>query len=319
MTPDIAVSIINYRTGPMTLDCLRATLNDLEGLNASVCIVDNASGDGSADLIAEWIAANSTSVPVRLIRSETNSGFSGGHNQTLRAVPARHYLLLNSDGYPRRGMARALLEAARTAPDRTGIFAPRIEHQDGVHQVSCFRFHSVASELARGANTGLVSRVLGHATVALGTDPDPRDIEWVSFACVMLKGDMVADIGDMDEGYFLYFEDAEYGLRARRAGWSIAWCPQAKAVHLRGGSGPVKSLAKARRRLPRYYYASRSRFFAQKGGRAALMAANLAWYLGRAIALARVVLLRRPPPAVAAEWRDIWTNVLSPLKPGPRP
>ena len=79
--------------------------------------------------------------------------------------------------------------------------------------------------------------------------PDPAEIGWASFACILLRGEMVSAIGPMDEGYFLYFEDAEYCLRARRAGWRVAYVPEARVVHFRGGSGPVKALARARTEL----------------------------------------------------------------------
>jgi GT2 family glycosyltransferase len=120
----------------------------------------------------------------------------------------------------------------------------------------------------------------------------------------------------MDEGYFLYFEDAEYCLRARRAGWGIALAPDAVAVHFRGGSGPVKALARARRRLPPYYYASRTRFFRQAYGPLGPVLANLMWGAGRLIAQMRRLTGRAVPTASASEARDIWTNALHPL--GPR-
>jgi GT2 family glycosyltransferase len=317
----LVVSIINYRTAEMTLDCVRSVLDDLRGgadggrIDGHVVVTDNASGDGSAERIAGWIAAQPAGTPVTLIRSEVNTGFSGGHNIGMGARMADFYLPLNSDAHLRPGFCATMLAAAAAAP-RAGLFAPRIEHEDGTPQVSAFRFASPASEFARGANTGWVTRMMRGRLVALGPDPDPDAIEWASFACILLRGDMVRALGPMDEGYFLYFEDAEYCLRARRAGWRIAWVPGARAVHHRGGSGPVKSLQKARRRMPPYYYASRTRFLYQAHGRAGLWAANAAWAAGRALAQTRRLLGRRPNPIAEAEGRDIWTNASRPL--GPR-
>jgi hypothetical protein len=152
--------------------------------------------------------------------------------------------------------------------------------------------------------------------VPLGPDPDPEEIDWASFACILLNGAMVREIGPMDEGYFLYFEDAEYCLRARRAGWRVLRCPEAVAVHFRGGSGPVKSLAARKKRLPAYYYSSRTRFLYQAHGRAGLWAANILWVLGRGIAEMRRIIGRKEINFCEAEARDIWTNVRTPL--GPR-
>lgn len=315
MTPRIAVSIINYRTADLTLACIASARAALEGLEGHIVVVDNASGDGSAEIIADRIAALPEGVPVTLVRSATNTGFSGGHNQGIAATHADLYLLLNSDAVLREGFFQALL-AAEAAHPEAGLFAPRIAYDDGTPQHSAFRFASPGSEFIRGANTGWVTAMLRRWDIPLGTDPDPGKIGWASFACIALRRTMIDAIGPMDEGYFLYFEDAEYCLRARRAGWRIAWVPEAVAVHFRGGSGPVKALAAARKRMPGYYYASRTRFLYQAHGRLGLLAANVAWFAGRALAQFRRLFGKPVEPANEAEGRDIWINMQSPL--GPR-
>lgn len=307
----IVVSIINYRTGELTLDCLQSVLDDLADIDGHVVITDNASGDGSAERIAAWIDAH-PDAPVTLVRSATNTGFSGGHNQGVAAAKAGLYLLLNSDAVLRPRFFRTILAAAEANP-RAGLFAPRIAYEDGTPQVSTFRFASPASEFIRGANTGWVTQALKRREVAIGPDPDPAQIEWASFACIALRREMIDEIGPMDEGYFLYFEDAEYCLRARRAGWHIAWVPQAVAVHFRGGSGPVKALAAAKKRMPPYYYASRTRFLYQAHGRAGLLAANAAWFAGRSLAQTRRLFGKPVHPSNQNERRDIWINAATPL------
>lgn len=315
MQNKLVISIINYKTGALTLNCVRSVLDDIGDLDVRIVVVDNASGDGSAEEIADWIAAQPAGTPVSLLRSPTNSGFSGGHNQVMAAAEAEYYLVLNSDAVLRPGFLRAILTAADAHP-QAGLIAPQIETDEGDIQVSCFRFHGPASELMRGAQTGPVTRLLRHRVVALEPPVDPALIEWSSFACILLRARMVQQIGPMDEGYFLYFEDAEYCLRARRAGWGIVQETGAVMVHFRGGSGPVKALEKARKRLPPYFYASRSRFLYQAHGRLGLLASNAAWYLGRAIAHARLLLGKSVPPATQNEASDLWINAMTPL--GPR-
>jgi GT2 family glycosyltransferase len=312
MTCRIAISIINYCTADLTINCVRSVLKDIGALPAQVVIVDNASGDGSADRIADWIGTLPDTAPVTLVRSPLNTGFSGGHNLGIAAVAAETYLVLNSDAILRPGFLHAILAVADAHPE-AGLIAPRIETEDGAVQVSQFRFHSPWSELIRGAETGPVTKVLKHHVVALSPPADPAEVEWASFACILLRGSMVKALGPMDEGYFLYFEDAEYCLRARRAGWRIALAPEAVAVHFRGGSGPVKAKARARKRLPAYYYRSRSRFLAQAHGHAGLLLANLGWHLGRGIAAARRIAGKPVPPAIEREARDIWTQFRAPL------
>ena len=308
----LAVSIINYRTGAMTCRAVASVLEALGQRDARVVVVDNGSGDGSADEIADWIA-KCGDARVRLVRSHTNSGFSGGHNQGMAAAPgAEFYLILNSDALLRPDFFDAILPVAEANP-RAGLFAPRLEWEDGEAQVSLFRFASPASELIRGAGSGPVTKLLGRHVVALGLDPDPEAIEWASFACILLRGRMVRELGPMDEGYFLYFEDAEYALRARRAGWGVVAAPAARAVHFRGGSGPVKKMQAARARLPEYYWRSRARFLAQAHGPLGPALGNLAWAAGRVLTQGRRLTGRGVAPPHESEWRDIWTGMARPL------
>lgn len=331
---EIVVSIINYKTADMTMDCVRSVLADLEGdppeeagadaprrapVDGHVVVVDNASGDGSDRVLAEWIEAETAarraegrSFPVSLVASPVNTGFSGGHNLGIGAMAARFYLVLNSDALLRPGFCATILETARAHP-RAGLVAPRIEHEDGVQQTSCFRVPSPASEVIRGANTGPVTRLLKSADVPLDMPPPAGGIGWASFACILLRGEMVAELGPMDEGFFLYHEDTEYCLRARRAGWQIVYDGRPRAVHFRGGSAPVKGLARERKRLPAYYYASRSRLLYLAHGRAGLLLANLGWTAGWLLSRLRGALGRPNPNANAHEARDIWINFLTPL------
>lgn len=316
MTRDIAISIINFRTPDLTIGCAQSVLGQItDDVDAEIVIVDNCSDDGSVEKLSAWIASLPDSIPIRLVAAKTNSGFSGGHNQAMAAISARYYLILNSDAVLRPGFLPRILDAATADPD-AGFIAPRLEGEDGVLQTSCFRFPSPFSELIRGANSGPVTRLFRAYDVPLGAEPDPAAIDWASFACILVNGAMMDEIGPMDEGYFLYFEDAEYCLRGRRAGWRVRQCPDAVAVHFRGGSGPVKALAYAGKRLPRYYYSSRTRFFYQAYGYAGLWAANLLWLAGRGIAGLRRLAGRRRNNFRQSEIVDIWTNVWTPL--GPR-
>jgi len=308
----LGVSVINYRTAQLTIQCIASVLADFGDTDGHICVVDNNSGDGSAKEIADWIAAQKPVVPVTLVYSATNTGFSGGHNQGIGAHQADYYLVLNSDAILRPGFCRAILDAADSAP-QCGLFAPRIEYDDGKQQVNCFRLPSPASELIRGAATGPITRMLQAYDTSLAMPPAPGAIGWASFACILLRHEMLTGVGLMDEGYFLYFEDTEYCLRAARAGWKIAHVPEARVVHFRGGSGPVKELAGARKRLPAYFYASRARLFYQAYGRVGLIAANILWMLGRLIANLRRFIGKPVPKANQAELCDIWINTLTPL------
>jgi N-acetylglucosaminyl-diphospho-decaprenol L-rhamnosyltransferase len=316
---DIAVVILNYRTGQLSIDAARSALDDAGDFDLRVVIVDNCSGDGSADLIEAWIEALDPSTPVTLIRAGTNGGVSAGNNIGMAAVRARYYLLLNSDAIVRPGATRRLVDALESRPD-AGIAGPRLEYLDGEPQFSCFRLPSPANELIRGARTGPVTAALKRYDLPLGLDPEPGSIGWVSFAGVLLRGAMIDSVGPMDEGFFLYSEDVEFCARAGRAGWEIVHEPAAHIVHLKGGSGPAKKLAAANARVPRYVYASRTRVLYRIHGRWGLLAANLLWTLGAGVAALRWIGGKPGPFCAKREPLDIWTNFLDPLgdsgKPG---
>ena len=174
---DVLVSIINYKTADLTIACVASVLADFaqdpaRPINGRIVVVDNASGDGSAEKIADWIATDASDAPVTLVKSETNTGFSGGHNQGINAGQARFYLVLNSDAILRPGFCATILEAAARHP-KAGLIAPRLEDDDGTPQISCFRLPTPASELIRGAQTGLITRALSRYDMPLGVDPAP--------------------------------------------------------------------------------------------------------------------------------------------------
>ncbi|MEM6635706.1 MAG: glycosyltransferase family 2 protein [Pseudomonadota bacterium] len=312
--PSVTVSIINYRTPELTLASVASVLDEAEISVADlrIAIVDNASNDGSVDAILNWIEARKSDTQIDLICSQTNSGFSGGHNHAIAAHKSDFFLLLNSDATLGSGSIDALLEGMRESPD-VGLVGPRIVDEDGASQNGGFRFASPTSELVRGASTGPVTRLLSKSVVALGPEPDPYEIDWISFACVLIRDEMIKRIGPMDEGYFLYFEDAEYCLRAGRAGWKLRFQPVAEVCHLQGASGSAMALSKARRRMPAYFYASRTRFLFQKHGHFGLLLANICWHLGRLLAHLRILVGKPVPAAHRSEALDIWTNFLTPL------
>lgn len=314
----LAVVIINFRTPDLVASCLDSLLGQLRAPDHAVVIVDNASCDGSAERLEHWMAANDRHGLVQLICSEHNLGFSGGNNLGIRARNADYYLLLNSDTIVRPGAIAALLKTAESNTD-AGIISPRLEWPDGLAQESCFRFPTPVSEFIAAAQTGPITSLLKRFDVPLAARDTIVRPCWTSFACVLLRKEMLDEIGLMDEGFFLYFEDVEYCRRAGAADWEVVHNPAARVVHLRGGSSPVKRLSARQKALPRYYYESRSRFFFVAYGRLGLTLANTLWWLGRCVSKGRELVGRRPPSLPKRQWRDIWTNWLYPIRSCSRP
>ncbi|MCR9140515.1 MAG: glycosyltransferase [Alphaproteobacteria bacterium] len=117
MPASVTISIIEPRTADLTLGCLRSVLAELSGIDGQVVIVDNASGDGSAEEIAAWIDAQPANLPVKVMPSETHSGFAGGHNKGMVDPPVGRCLVLNSDAVLRLGFLKTTLEAAQANRD----------------------------------------------------------------------------------------------------------------------------------------------------------------------------------------------------------
>ena len=310
----LSIVIVNYRTPLLVIDCLATLLPELAELAARVVVVDNHSGDESPGIIRQWLATHDPGNKVLLVQSATNSGFAGGNNTGIKAMAAEFYLLLNSDTLMRSGSIKKLLETAARFPG-AGLVSPRLEWPDGEGQESCFRFHTPYSELIGAAQTGLIERCLKNYIVAMPVQNQIARPQWTSFACVLIRGEVFGRIGLLDDGYFMYFEDVEFCHRARKAGWGIVHNPDARVVHLRGGSSPVKERTRQKKRLPKYFHASRTRLFCQLYGWPGLTAANLMWWLGRLVSKARQIMGRADKAAIERQWLDIWTNWLHPLRP----
>jgi N-acetylglucosaminyl-diphospho-decaprenol L-rhamnosyltransferase len=310
----LAAIIINYKTPDLVAQCLSSLLTQLEDTSFRVVVVDNCSGDDSVAAIEDWITANDHANIVQLIASETNVGFSGGNNLGIRAADADYYLLLNSDTIVRPEAVAKLLATAESNR-QAGIVSPRLEWPDGTPQVSCFRYLSPIGEFIGAARTGAITAILKHFDVPLPLSETIVKPDWTSFACVLLRREMLDRIGLMDDGFFMYFEDVEFCRRARKAGWEILHDPRARVIHLRGGSSPVKKNTLERKRLPRYYYMSRSRYFYLAYGRLGMTLGNVLWSMGRGVSKCRELLERRERGVPEKEWRDIWTNWIRPHYP----
>ncbi len=301
---NLAIVIINYRTGGMTVDCLASLEAEQQRVQFQVVVVDNASADESPDYIEQTIVDREWGRWVQLLRSEVNAGFSAGNNLGIASIHANAYLLLNSDTIVNPNAIYNLLGGMYRHPE-AGLFGPRLIGSDSDAQTSCFRFPSFFSEVIRGACTGPVTRLLQRWNVSLPVMNQPMETPWISFAAVLIRREVLEKVGLMDDGYFMYFEDMDYCRRAQNAGWKIQFCPDSEIVHLQGQSSRLQELNASRQRRPTYYYAARSRYYRKWSGRLGLIVANLGWCVGRIVGGMRD-LLGRNRTSCEREWRDNW-------------
>ena len=312
---DLAIIIVNYRTPSVTTECLASILPEASEYSIGVVVVDNASGDNSVSLIEDWCKINDSNSIINVISSAENLGFSGGNNIGIKSVHAKYYLLLNSDTLLHKDALKILIETASKSP-KAGLVTPMLIGPDGSPQESCFNFMTPVSEFISAARTGFVYKILSKFTIPLPITNETSSPPWSSFACVLIRSEVFNDIGLLDDGFFMYYEDAEFCYRARKAGWDIINEPSAQVIHLGGMSSSFNDDLKSRKRTPRYLYESRARFFYILYGRAGLLAANLLWLLGRIISKSIQCMGRSNKAIPHKQWLDIWINFLNPLARG---
>ncbi len=301
----LAIVIVNYKTPELVFQLLEHLQEQVDATQDAVVVVDNLSGDGSADRIEACIAQQGWGAWARLLRSPVNGGFSAGNNLGMRSCEARMYLLMNSDTYPRPGAVDELLRAADSNPGY-GMLGPRLEDEDSTVQVSAFRFHTPLAEVDQAIAVAPLSRLLCKYAVSVAPSDAAGPAEWLSFACILIRRDVLEAVGYMDDGYFMYFEDDDFCRMAALRGYRCLRWPAARVVHLRGKSSPVKRLSAARARLPAYYYESRSRYFLKWHGMLGWLLPNLAWQIGTVVDLFRRCVPGRSGRVPAWRFIDVW-------------
>ncbi len=314
----LAIVVINFRTPQKTIECLASLLPQVQGAEYKVIVIDNSSGDDSCQAISNWLHLHDKGEIVELHESDFNGGFSYGNNLGIKLVNAQHYLLLNSDTLVSDGAIKTLLAATEKYPE-AGLLSPRILSSSGDTQASCFRLLNPIGEFCKAAQTGIIDRFLNNYVATMEISDLVTKPQWTSFACVLVRAEVFKDVGLLDDSYFMYFEDVEFCARATRAGWLIVNLPEAQIEHLMGGSSSVVDDIRNKRRLPRYYYESRSRYFYQIFGQFGLAMANILWTIGFLLSSVRRVFGRRDKALVKKQYTDIWINFLNPLRPYTHP
>ncbi|MDB4983276.1 MAG: family 2 glycosyl transferase [Myxococcales bacterium] len=281
---------VTYRSAAWTAKSLAALAGERarsRDLDVRALVVDNASGDTPE--LRRVIDANGWQDWVTLITAERNGGFAYGNNVALRHAYAQprvpdYFFLLNPDAEVCPGAIETLVTFLEQDP-KAGMAASSIEDENGELWPWAFRFPSWASELEEGLSLGPVSRLLENLTVRRKMGGQvATQVDWFPGASMMMRRQLVDDIGGMDESYFLYFEETDYLRRSKEAGWTAWYVPQSRVKHVSGQSTGVTSRRERPARLPGYWFESRRRYFAKNHGlpyaAAVDVAALMAYSLG---------------------------------------
>lgn len=309
----VAVVIVSYRSAALTVDCLRSLQMERAqtDLGLRAVVVDNASGDSVE--IESAIQREGWSDWVDLIVAPRNGGFAYGNNlglaHALRQYQPDYLHLLNPDTRVGPGAVRALVEFLQCNP-AAGIAGSSFENGDGSDWPIAFRFGSVLSEFEAAVSWGPLSRLLQRWRVARVMAPVPQAVDWCAGASMMLRRSVLAQTAGLDESFFLYFEEAEFCWRARRAGFQTWYVPASRVVHIAGQSTKLTERDAAPKRLPAYWFESRRRYFHLTLGLPQAMLTDLLALGGGALGRLKLILQGRRQQIVPNYLSDLWRHSL---------
>lgn len=308
--PNISIVIVNFRSARLTIECLRSVARECSASEREIraVVVDNASGDFA--LLSEAVARERWDW-VSVLLAPRNGGFACGNNIGIRCALERnaadYLLLLNPDTEVRPGAVETLARFLDMHPE-VGIAGSSFENIDGSDWPIAFRFPSVISEFCSALDIGPVTRLFRARVVARQMARIAQPTDWICGASMMIRPEVIRAIGGFDENYFLYFEETDFCLRARRAGFPTWYVPESRVMHIGGQSTGVTERNSHPKRLPPYWFESRRRYLIIALGLGPAMLADALVLLAYPIGWLKRLALRRSSASVPRFWRDLARN-----------
>lgn len=224
--PDLSVVIVNWNTVGLLREALASVLGGLGALRAEVFVIDNGSTDGSADMVRREFPA------AILIANPDNRGFAPANNQALALARGRHVLLFNSDAFALGDVLERTVEYLDAHPE-VGAMGCRVLNPDRTVQLTCFRDPTLVNLtlMASGAHRLAWPKFLGRPQYRGWDRRDERDVDVVTGCYLAVRGEVLAQVGPLDDAFFLYGEETDWCLRIRRAGWAVRLAPVGEIVH----------------------------------------------------------------------------------------
>ncbi|GIV86250.1 MAG: glycosyl transferase [Chloroflexus sp.] len=248
--PEASIIIVNWNTRQLLLDCLAALPAATAGIETEVWVVDNGSRDGSVAAVA------ATFPDVFIIANPDNRGFASANNQAIRASSGRYVFLLNSDTIAQPASITRLVHFLDTHPE-VGVVGPQLLNADGSLQPSWAMFPNLITEL-----TG--KKIRWRRRYATNDGSPAYETDWLDGAAMLVRREVVKQVGLLDESYFMYTEEVDWCYRIKRAGWRICYLPTSSIIHFGG-----QSSKQAATRMKAELYFSKLRFFAKHYGQTA--------------------------------------------------
>ncbi|MER3428135.1 MAG: glycosyltransferase family 2 protein [Pyrinomonas sp.] len=266
---ELSIIIVNWNGLHLLEQCLASLSVCPPKVEHEIIIVDNASTDDSREWLRERASLDHR---IKIIENEVNLGFAKANNIAFRKASGAFFLLLNSDTVVKEGAIDILLEGLKSDPS-IGACGPKLLNPDGSLQVSVWRNPPTPLELLiSGLRLYKLIPKKWRGRLFLGPHWDHstrREVRFLSGAALLVRKEVVENVGGLDEKYHMYHEDVEWCLRIHRAGWKMVFEPRAEIVHYGGQSSKKRwgdldairvrteaSLMFQYSNLPRWHYIS---------------------------------------------------------------
>ncbi len=309
----LLIITVNYASAEHILQNLDGLILQIEAIgNTEIWIVDNNSPDDSVEVLRNEIMRHGLEHLVRLIESPVNGGFGAGNNIAFREAlalpePPSYIYLLNPDANPDPGAVDTLFQFMVEHPD-IGVVGGALRDEQNNLQCSTFRFPSLLSEMEWSLKLGIVTKLLHNHRVAMETPKHATTVDWVSGASMMIRCDVLEQIGMFDETFFLYWEEVDLCRRVWDAGYDIYFVPNAVVQHI---SGVTTGMASPKKRIPNYWFKSRTHYLRKTFGFGKLIIFNLIVVFCTSLLRVRQYLGRKEVKSPHFLWDFIRYNFLS--------
>ena len=265
----------------MVIDGLNVLSDQKECLNGGkVIVIDNFSEDGSAHKIESAINNAGWSFWVEQLNMPRNGGFAYGNNAGIKYAiggenKADYLVLLNPDTLVRPNAIEELIKFMEMHPN-VGVAGSRLENVEGRIECSAHQFPSPVGELLESARLGFLTKFFAKFEVTPALRDVPHPCDWVSGSSMIIRRQVIEEIGYLDEEFFLYFEEVDFFQRIAKTKWQVWYVPSSVVMHIEGASTEIK----VAKRRPSYWFESRRRYYVKHYGVLGLIAADALWTLG---------------------------------------
>lgn len=259
---DLTISIVNINNCSLLEGCLKSIFEKTHKTNLEVFVVDNASEDGSPQMVKEKFPQ------VRLIENDINRGFATANNQVINESESKYVLLLNNDTLVLPNALDKMVEFMDKHED-AGALGCKLLNPDGSLQFSLRTFPTIVTSFFESSffqNLFLVNCFAKKYKLANWDYNSIREVDQPMGSCLMLRREVFSRIGLLDENLFLFFEDVDLCLRIKKAGWKIYYLPDAKIIHYGG-----QSITKSKLELSLQWHKSKYYFFRKHHGKFTLL------------------------------------------------